>query len=165
MIIECLNCNKKFNVDAELIPEQGRLIQCGSCDHSWHYKIENINPQSLTTDNDNKQKITTFEDTQKDINNKNIIDDEVSVITKQKTNTELPNIKKNIKIDNKKVEKKSVVNFFSYLLVFIISFVALMILIDTLKSPLINFFPGLEVILFNLFETLKDVKLFIIDLT
>ena len=89
----------------------------------------------------------------------------VSVITKQKTNTELSNIKKNIKIDNKKVEKKSVVNFFSYLLVFIISFVALIILIDTLKSPLINFFPGLEVILFNLFETLKDVKLFIIDLT
>jgi hypothetical protein len=25
-------------------------------------------------------------------------------------------------------------------------------------------FPGLEVILFNLFETLQDIKLFIIDL-
>ena len=31
MIIECINCNKKFNVDAELIPEEGRKIQCGSC--------------------------------------------------------------------------------------------------------------------------------------
>ena len=53
----------------------------------------------------------------------------------------------------------------SYLLVFLISFVALIILLDTLKSPLINVFPGLEIVLFNLFETLKDVKLFIIDLT
>ena len=54
--------------------------------------------------------------------------------------------------------------FFSYLIVFIISFVALIILLDTLKNPLINVFPGLEIILFNLFETLQDIKLFIIDL-
>jgi len=40
-----------------------------------------------------------------------------------------------------------------------------MVLIDTLKTPLINIFPQLEIVLFNLFETLKDVKLFIIDLT
>ena len=55
--------------------------------------------------------------------------------------------------------------FFSYLIVFIISIVALIILLDTLKTPLINVFPGLEVLLFNLYETLKDIKLFIIDLS
>ena len=54
--------------------------------------------------------------------------------------------------------------FFSYLIVFIISFVAIIILLDTLKNPLINVFPGLEIILFNLFETLQDIKLFIIYL-
>ena len=54
--------------------------------------------------------------------------------------------------------------FFSYIIVFIISFVALIILIDTLKTPLINIFPGLETVLFSLFEMLKDIKLFIIDL-
>ena len=54
--------------------------------------------------------------------------------------------------------------FFSYLIVFIITFVALIILLDTLKTPLINVFPELEIILFNLFETLQDLKLFIIDL-
>ena len=47
---------------------------------------------------------------------------------------------------------------------FIITLIALVILVDTLKTPLINTFPSLEVILFNLFETLKDIKLFIIDL-
>ncbi len=55
--------------------------------------------------------------------------------------------------------------FFSYLIVFIISIVALIIFLDTLKTPLINVFPGLEIVLFNLFETLQDIKLFIIDLT
>ena len=54
--------------------------------------------------------------------------------------------------------------FLSYLVVFIISSAALIILLDTLKTPLINVFPGLEIILFNLFETLHDIKLFIIDL-
>ena len=63
----------------------------------------------------------------------------------------------------KKTENKGS-KFFSYLIVFIISFVALIIFLDTLKTPLINVFPGLEIILFNLFETLQDIKLFIIDL-
>ena len=38
MIIECVNCNKKFEVNSELIPLQGRTIQCGSCNHIWFYK-------------------------------------------------------------------------------------------------------------------------------
>ena len=70
----------------------------------------------------------------------------------------LPNLKKKLKV-------LILGNFFSYFIVFIISIIALFILVDTLKSPLINAFPALEIILFNLFETLKDIKLFIIDLT
>ena len=54
--------------------------------------------------------------------------------------------------------------FFSYLVVFIISFIALIVFPDTLKAPLINVFPGVEIILLGLFETLQDIKLFIIDL-
>ena len=165
MIIECLNCNKKFKVVDELIPDGGRLIQCGSCDHSWHHINENISLETLATDKDNNQKIPVKEDIKKDNDNRNVVDDDAPTIDKQESITELTKVKKNIKIDNTKVEKNRVVNFFSYLLVFIISFVALIILLDTLKSPLINFFPGLEIVLFNLFESLKDVKLFIIDLT
>jgi len=37
--------------------------------------------------------------------------------------------------------------------------------LDTFKTPLIDVFPGLENILFSLFEILKDIRLFIIDLT
>jgi len=48
--------------------------------------------------------------------------------------------------------------------VLIISCIALIILIDTLRIPLVKIFPSLEIILFNLFETLKDINLFIKDL-
>ena len=37
MIISCEKCNKKFELSDELIPEEGRLLQCGSCSHKWHY--------------------------------------------------------------------------------------------------------------------------------
>ena len=38
MIIECVNCSKKFAVDSNLIPSAGRTIQCGSCNHVWFFK-------------------------------------------------------------------------------------------------------------------------------
>ena len=63
------------------------------------------------------------------------------------------------------IKKTKSSKFFSYLIVFIISLGALIILLDTLKTPLVNIFPGLEVLLFNLYETLKDIKLFIIYLS
>ena len=38
MIIECINCSKKFEVNSDLIPIEGRTIQCGSCNHVWFFK-------------------------------------------------------------------------------------------------------------------------------
>ena len=37
MIIECEKCSKKFEVQDNLIPVKGRLLQCGSCAFKWHY--------------------------------------------------------------------------------------------------------------------------------
>ena len=42
MIITCPSCNKKFNVDASLIPQEGRTLQCGFCEHKWFFKTESI---------------------------------------------------------------------------------------------------------------------------
>jgi len=163
MIIECINCNKKFNVDADLIPKQGRQIQCGSCNHIWHFKIESsLKEPLILEDEDNQKNLSISKDTKEITESINaekstelLKDNEIYKDNKIRENTTSEN---NIKISK-------ISDFFSYLLVFLISFVALIILLDTLKSPLINVFPGLEIILFNLFETLKDVKLFIIDLT
>ena len=47
MIITCPNCEKKFQIDAALVPENGRDLQCGSCNHAWFYKPENENEAPL----------------------------------------------------------------------------------------------------------------------
>ena len=49
MIIECINCAKKFDVNSELIPTDGRTIQCGSCNHVWFFKINNQNKSDFLT--------------------------------------------------------------------------------------------------------------------
>ena len=38
MIIKCVQCNKKFEIESTLIPENGRLLQCSACTHQWFYK-------------------------------------------------------------------------------------------------------------------------------
>ena len=164
MIITCPNCNKQFKIDNSLIPDEGRDLQCGSCNHIWFYSIQEKNNEVLEL----KQEIIS-EDIETKAENK---DDKI--IEKQQTEeiikTEINNKKKEKHSEKqkntttlKKTENKGS-KFFSYLIVFVISFVALIILLDTLKTPLINVFPGLEILLFNLFETLQDIKLFIIDL-
>ena len=37
-------------------------------------------------------------------------------------------------------------------------------MVDTFKKPLSNFVPEIEFILNNLYETFKDIKLFLLDL-
>ena len=41
MIIICPSCNKKFEVDSALIPNKGKLLQCGSCNHKWFFNKNN----------------------------------------------------------------------------------------------------------------------------
>ena len=160
MIITCPNCNKQFKIDNFLIPDEGRNLQCGSCNHVWFYKEENENEAILKLD-ENISEIKV----EKDIE---IKDKNLKSSKKLKTdNTNKPEVKKDTSKENTENFKKSgnkVTKFFSYLIVFFISLVALIILLDTIKLPLIDLFPGLEIILFNLFETLHDIKLFIIDL-
>ena len=145
MIITCPNCTKQFKIDNSLIQDEGRDLQCGSCNHVWFYKIEEINNEVLEL---NEEIISEDIETKAEKKEEKL--EEIS--EKQKKTT----ISKNTESNGSK--------FFSSLIVLIISFIALIILLDTLKTPLMNVFPGLEIILFNLFETLQDIKLFIIDL-
>ena len=50
------------------------------------------------------------------------------------------------------------------LVVSIISFAAFIIIIDTFKTPLGNIVPNTELLLYNLYETFRDIGLFIRDL-
>ena len=163
MIIDCIKCTKKFEVNASLIPDNGRTIQCGSCNHIWFYKpkieqsknqikAEIISPKSNNNDLENKkddnvnEKLSKTEDTS---NLENVADT-------GPTSVELIN-------ENKKTTF-SLSKFLSYFLVFLISFIALIIVLDTFKSPLSSIIPGLEIFLYNFFETLKDLYLFVKNL-
>ena len=163
MIITCPSCKKKFNIDINLIPSEGRNLQCGSCDHIWFYKKEDPIPEPLQIDED----IVNRENEESDNSNDDKSKDQIikqPIKENKKPKSELSAIKET---ENKPelVKQTQSSKFFSYLIVFIISLGALFVLVDTLKAPLINIFPGLEVLLFNLYETLKDIKLFIIDLS
>ena len=152
MIIECINCHKKFVVNSDLIPTEGRNIQCGSCNHLWFFKPDIIQkkiPEKLVN-----------------------VDSDIELYKDDKFTNNRTENKKEKKIDNKKYQltkynKKSnftFTKFLSYLVVSIISFIALIVIIDTFEKPLYSNFPVLELIMFNLFETLTDVKLFVKDL-
>ena len=55
-------------------------------------------------------------------------------------------------------------NLLGYIVVSILSFIALIILLDTFQIHLSSIFPNLELFLYNLYETLKDMSLFTKDL-
>ena len=149
MIIQCINCNKNFEVNSDLIPLKGRVIQCGSCEHVWFYKK-----------NDEKKIIITEE--KKEFHEEILEKQKKKEITDELDSSK--QIKKRALIKYQKDTNYSLGKFIRHIFVFILSFLALIIFLDTLKIPLSNIFPNLELILYNLFETLRDLILFAKDL-
>ena len=68
------------------------------------------------------------------------------------------------KINTKKESYLSFGKFLSYILVLIISFIAAIVVIDTFSTIIYKYFPKVELVMYNFFEILKDIKLFIEDL-
>ena len=147
MIIICPCGEKKFEVDENLIPDKGRLLKCGSCDQTWFFNKYVSEQTEPLIDKPAKQKKILYKDEN--------INKSVS--------------KASIKPGSELVKYKPKYNFtfgkfLSYIIVSIITFVAIIIVLDTFKSPLSNIFPNLELVLYNLFETLRDLILFAKDL-
>ena len=148
MIISCDQCNKKFEIDSNLIPKDGRLLECGSCNHKWFYK----------QDIEDKTEEIIIEPQLKNIEEENIdpIQTNISQINEFDTS-----FKKKEIIENKKIKKIGVLNI---IIVFIISFVALVILVETFKDPISIYIPNIEFILNSFHEILRDIILFFKDL-
>ena len=147
MIIVCPCGEKKFEVDEKLIPDKGRLLKCGSCDQTWFFN-KNVSEQTEPLiDKPTKQKKILYKD----------------------ENIDKSVFKAPIKPGSELIKYKPKYNFtfgkfLSYIVVSIITFVAIIILLDTFKSPLSSILPNLELVLYNLFETLRDLILFAKDL-
>ena len=156
MIISCDQCLKKFEIKSNLIPDSGRLLQCSSCNHKWFYK-KNI-PEKDNTKEIDKVILETQESHE----------DKPKTIIKKSNNINILNdIDSSEKIKRKhlyKHAKNNKLSFLNLILVFIISIVALIILLDTFKNPISLIIPNIEFVLESLYETLKDITLFIQDL-
>ena len=152
MIIKCEQCNKKFEIESTLIPEKGRLLQCSSCTHQWFYKKDILEETEVVI---KKQDIKSKknEPPVEEIDSIKVFEDLAPAKEKKRKHSY-----KSIQTENKKL------SFLNVILVFIISIIALIVLLDTFKSPISLMIPNIEFILESLYETLKDILLFIQDL-
>ena len=148
MIIVCPSCGKNFNVRDDQIPDKGRLLQCSSCKHEWFFTKNTI------PIDDNIDELSNDDLTQESFG---ILDEEEDkrdeIIIEGKT-VELEKLKD--------VKKKNTtkVNFFKLLLVFIISFVAFVLIVDTFIVQISVYIPFAEKYLDNLYQSIIDISLF-----
>ena len=190
MIISCTSCNKNFEINSDLIPDSGRLLACGSCNHQWFFTgkkihdntttdsglIETANKDSATKDigvieiankDNNTPDIGVIEIANKDNNTPDIgiieiaNNDKATPDFKKKVDL---NLKYKIDISGFEIKKSNKIGILRLLLIFIIFFITIIILIDTFKSPISLVMPNIEIILFNLYESLRDIMLFFKDL-
>ena len=148
MIIVCPSCGKNFNVRDDQIPDKGRLLQCSSCKHEWFFTKNTI------PIDDNIDELSNDDLTQESFG---ILDEEEDrsdeVIVEEKT----VELEKTKNIDKKKTTK---INFFKLLLVFIISFVAFILIVDTFILQISVYIPFAEKYLDNLYQSIIDISLF-----
>ena len=113
---------------------------------------DEINPSDLLKDEvhvDTEEKL----DEKIEVNNEEEPKNKIDANTNERTTTnDKPKKQKNFKI----------LNIF---IVAIISSVAFIIIVDTFKYPIGKIVPNIEFILYNLYESIKDISLFIRDLT
>lgn len=140
MIIECQNCNKKFDLEDKLIPLKGRLVQCGFCHSQWH-QLPNIITSSL------KEKV---------IDKVDISKDEVKVRPINK--------KIKSKARDKQEFKNKNIGFFSYIFIFLISIIALFLIAETFEYQINNIFPNFGNYIIYVYETLNNILILIKDL-
>ena len=160
MIISCPNCNKKFKIDQNLIPINGRLLQCSNCKHKWYFKIEkkeeidngSLDPEKVILENKSEDiKINSTE-------NDSLIEKNSKKQPKKKEKV----VKKTKKINQNTNDRP--IGLLNMIIVLIISFVAIVIVLDTFRIELFKYIPFLNLMLNSIYAVIADINLFIKDL-
>ena len=148
MIIVCPSCGKNFNVRDDQIPDKGRLLQCSKCKHEWFYTNNTI-PIDDNLDEQSNDEFTQESfgilDEEEDSSDEVIVKDKTTILEISKSGTK---------------QKSKEVNFFKLLLVFIISFVAFILIVDTFIVQISKYVPFAEKYLDNLYQSIIDISLF-----
>ena len=145
-----------------MIPKTGRLVQCNNCNNKWFFKNEtNAQLKPFDSINSIEQKnpiIIEKPETIELLDNQNNNDftlEKNSPVDSSKNDTNL----KEISSQNKKNYR-----ILGFTIIFLITFISLLIILDTFQNPISKFFPNIEFILYNLYESIKDIILFFTDL-
>ena len=162
MIISCPECNKRFNIDQNLIPENGRLLQCSNCMHKWHFiieKKEEIIEQPIKSE----EIITESKNQEKKINplQEFIPTEDETVEKKLKKEQKEQKVKKK---EQKRKKKDKPIKLLNMVIVIIISVAALIIIIDTFRIELSIYMPFLNPMLDSFYAIITDINSFIKDL-
>ena len=142
MIIECQNCNKKFDLEDKLIPLKGRLVQCGFCHSQWH-QLPNIITKSP------KKKVIDKVDISKDEAKEQSINKRKKIKSKTRDKQEF---------------KSKNIGFFSYIFIFLISIIAFFLIAETFEYQINNIFPNFGNYIIHVYETLNNILILIKDL-
>ena len=187
MIIECKSCHKKFTVSDSEIPINGRTVQCGNCSTQW---LQMPIAPSVTTKNLDvdivDQQLSKNKFKASDGKNYKFLGNQwAEVLTSGKTgklarkkiSKELNELTGKNQVKKRKIIDKSNhsanqyqetegggMGVFSFLIVLVIFFAAIILVLDTFKNQLIPFFPNLENYLVYIFETLNNIYIIIKDL-
>ena len=153
MIITCEKCSKKFNIQDHLIPQDGRFLQCGSCNHKWFFKINDLEKKIV-----NQEILISEKVKKKEMDSINLSAKDETKSSKKEISSE------NYNANNIEQKPKRNYNFLNILLVVIISIIALILILDTFKNNLKSVFPNINFFLNNLYQSIEDIKLFIFDL-
>ena len=162
MIISCPECNKRFNIDQNLIPKDGRLLQCSNCMHKWHFIIEK-NEKIIEQPIKSEEIITESKNQEKKINpsQKFIPTEDETVEKKLKKEQKEQKIKKK---EQKRKRKDKPIKLLNMIIVVIISVAAFIIIIDTFRIELSKFMPFLNPMLDSFYAIIADINSFIKDL-
>ena len=151
-----------FNINEKLIPDEGRLLKCGNCEHTWFFKKkENLKLDLETT------KINEIEENKSEINIEPV-DVPIKQIKKirkkisKKSSTKESTSKELVSIDKSSVSREN--NIIKKIFLIIISIIAFILLLDTFKNQISAIFPGIIKMSDSLYLVINDLKLFIKDL-
>ena len=160
MIISCPNCNKKFKIDQNIIPIGGRLLQCSNCKHKWYFKIEK--KEEIDNGSLDQEKVI-LENKSEDIRINSTENDTLI----EKNSKKQPKKKEKVVKKTKKINQNTndrPIGLLNMIIVLIISFVAIVIVLDTFRIELSKYIPFLNLMLNSIYAVIADINLFIKDL-
>ncbi len=163
MIISCPECSSRFNIDQNLIPKDGRLLQCSNCMHKWHFIIKK-NEEIIEEPFKSEEVIIENKNQGKKINpSQEFIPIKDETIEKE-LKKEQKVINKVKKKEQKRKKKDKPIKLLNMIIVIIISVAALIIFIDTFRIELSKYMPFLNPMLDSFYEIITDINSFIKDL-